>query len=287
MHSRPMTPPISMGTPSSVPELRARDDSLPRTIDAPAGQVAVYSRSAPDGPEPNQDRVGWWTAREGSIVLAVADGAGGHATGGLAAGLALASLAESLAPAAGEDADLRACVLDGFELANRRIIDLKTGAAATLAAALVESRTVRCFHAGDAQVLIVGQRGKVRVQTIPHSPVGYAVEAGVIDQQDAIFHDERHLVSNVVGSADMHIEVSAPIRLKVFDTVVVASDGVFDNLEVPEIVEIVRAGPLSAAAQQLAEHCRQRMADPGLGEPSKVDDATFLLFRPARPTADR
>lgn len=265
---------------------RPRDDAAPRLTEVAGGLVAFYSRSAPDGPEPNEDRTGWWTLAERSVALAVADGAGGHAQGGRAAQLALAALGQAVAGASEGGADLRASVLDGFELANRRILELKTGAAAALAVALVEGRTLRTFHAGDAQILVVGQRGKLRLQTMPHSPVGYAVEAGMLDQSDAIHHDERHLVSNLVGSPEMHIEVSAPLRLQVFDTVVVASDGVFDNLQVPEIVNIVRAGPLAAAAAELASWCHQRMADPAAGEPSKVDDATFILYRPGRRTAD-
>jgi len=262
----------------------ARNDVAPYLFELSGGLVAAYSRAAPDGPEPNEDRAGWWSIGDRAVVLAIADGAGGHAAGGAAAELALGAMGDTLG-AAGTNDDLRTCLLDAFELANRRVVNLKTGAAATLAAALIEGHTLRTFHAGDAQIVITGQRGKVRVQTIPHSPVGYAVEAGMLAQAEAIHHDERHLVSNVVGVADMHIEVGAPVRLQPLDTVVVASDGIFDNLEVPEVIDAVRAGPLGDGAARLAALCRQRMEAPLAGEPSKADDATFILFRPGKGTA--
>jgi serine/threonine protein phosphatase PrpC len=223
-------------------EPQARDDRVPDLRQVAGGSAAVYSRAAPGSAAPNEDRAACW--------------------------------------ALGPELDLRASILEGFEQANRRVLGLKTGAAATLAVAAVEGRAVRAYHAGDAQVLVVGQRGRVRLQTTPHSPVGYAVEAGVLDQADAIHHDDRHLVSNVVGSTDMSIEVSAPVRLRMRDTIVVASDGLFDNLQVPELVAMVRAGPLAAAARSLAARCYQRMAEPAAGEPSKADDVTFVLFRP-------
>lgn len=246
------------------------------------GDGTVYSRRAPDRDDDNEDRAAWWCPTGGGLVLAVADGAGGHAAGGQAAELAIGAMSDALAAIPGGAATAAAAVLAGFDAANRRVLELRSGAATTLCVVLIEGGTVRTFHAGDSQALLVGQRGKLRLLTTAHSPVGYAVEAGVLDQGEAIHHDQRHLVSNLVGNADMHIEISAPIPMRPRDTVLVASDGVFDNLEVPEVVELVRSGPLAVAARRLAEQCQQRMEAPAAAEPSKLDDVTFVLFRPAR-----
>ncbi len=128
-------------------------------------------------------------------------------------------------------------------------------------------------------ILVVGQRGKLKLQTVPHSPVGYAVEAGLLDEKEAIHHEDRHLVSNIVGSPEMTIEVGRTLKLRPRDTVVLGSDGLFDNLHVEEITEIVRKGPLAAAASALADICRRRMDEPEPGRPSKPDDLTFLVYR--------
>jgi serine/threonine protein phosphatase PrpC len=115
---------------------------------------------------------------------------------------------------------------------------------------------------------------------VPHSPVGCAVEAGLIDEDEAMHHDERHIVSNVIGAADMRIEVGSALRLAPRDTMILASDGVLDNLHIEEIVSRIRKGPLDDAAGKLAKHSRRRMIEPREGDPSKPDDLTFIAFRP-------
>jgi hypothetical protein len=86
----------------------------------------------------------------------------------------------------------------------------------------------------------------------------------------------------------MRIEVGGSIRVAPRDTLVVASDGLADNLTVDEIVGHVRQGPLLGAGVALAEHARRRMERPEPEEPSKPDDLTFLLYRratDAKPTS--
>jgi serine/threonine protein phosphatase PrpC len=139
---------------------------------------------------------------------------------------------------------------------------------------------VRSYHVGDSFVLVAGQRGRIKLQTIAHSPVGYAVEAGMLDEQEAMHHEERHVISNAVGSSDMRIELGAPLALAPRDTLLVASDGLSDNLHMEEIVAAIRTGPLLTVSRTLAERALARMRGEGGSEPSKPDDLTFMLFRP-------
>jgi serine/threonine protein phosphatase PrpC len=119
----------------------------------------------------------------------------------------------------------------------------------------------------------------MKLQTVSHSPVGFAKEAGLLDEQEAMHHEERHVVSNVIGAADMRIEIGSVLKLAPMDTVVLTSDGLVDNLHVNEIVERLRKGPLDGAVKNLAAVARQRMTQPQEGEPSKPDDLTFIVFR--------
>jgi serine/threonine protein phosphatase PrpC len=128
-------------------------------------------------------------------------------------------------------------------------------------------------------ILLVGNHGKIKLQTKSHSPVGYAVAAGVLDETEAIHHDERHVVLNVVGSADTHIEVGPHRRLAQRDTLLIASDGLADNLHIDEIVNIIRKGPLRQAAQALVATAIKRMDQTFDETPSKPDDLTFIAFR--------
>jgi serine/threonine protein phosphatase PrpC len=115
--------------------------------------------------------------------------------------------------------------------------------------------------------------------------VGYAVEAGLLEVDEALHHEERHLVSNLVGSADMHIEIGPSIELSPSDTVIVASDGLFDNVHQDEIAALSRKGTLLSVLHQLAGLSKQRMEDPEPGMPSKPDDATIIVYR-QRATTD-
>jgi PPM family protein phosphatase len=127
---------------------------------------------------------------------------------------------------------------------------------------------------------MTGQRGKVKLQTIPHSPIGYAVEAGLMDEKDAIHHEERHVISNVIGSDQMRIEIGPPTEMAPRDTLLLASDGLFDNLLPNEIVDAIRSGPLDRAIGSLVEVAQKRMANQNGTAPSKPDDLTVIAYRP-------
>jgi serine/threonine protein phosphatase PrpC len=160
------------------------------------------------------------------------------------------------------------------------VLELGSGAATTLAVVEVQGPTVRPYHVGDSEILITGQRGRVKLQTISHSPIGYAVEAGLIAADDAIHHEERHVISNVIGSASMRIELGPAVTLAARDTVLLASDGLFDNLLQQEIVAGIRSGPLREALGGIVSEARRRMTEPQEGLPSKPDDLTVVAYRP-------
>ena len=78
----------------------------------------------------------------------------------------------------------------------------------------------------------------------------------------------------------MRIEIGSGLALAARDSLLLASDGLFDNIELAEIVACIRCGRLEDSARRLLEVCVQRMRSPAAGEPSKPDDLSFVLFRP-------
>ncbi|MGH0031318.1 MAG: PP2C family protein-serine/threonine phosphatase [Myxococcota bacterium] len=246
------------------------------------GEVACFSAPSPGREPPNQDAAALLPYGPDAGVLLVADGMGGGPSGERAAGLAVQAVWTSLVEGLREGWKLRTAILNGIERANERVCELGIGAATTLAAAEIQQGRVRPYHVGDSLILLVGQRGKLKLETVSHSPVAFAVEAGVLDAGDAMHHEDRHLVSNLIGSGDMRIEVGSERVLAARDTLVVASDGLTDNLTSREIADCVRTGPLREAAERLAGTARRRMYAPGDHEPSKPDDLTLLVFRPRR-----
>jgi serine/threonine protein phosphatase PrpC len=256
-----------------------RHDGEPEACQLSAGTAVVYSRRSPGKETANEDGALLVSVDSQRAVLAVADGCGGMSDGEQAAKVTLNALCSAMTKPAALSDDLRAAILDGIEQANEQVVALGTGAAATLAVVEVRDGRVRPFHVGDSQILLVGGRGKVKLQTSAHAPVAYAVEAGMLSEEEAIHHEERHLVSNVIGDRDSRIEIGSGRKMSPRDTLLLASDGILDNLHIEEIVELIRKGPLEQAATRLAAKTWERMQAPVAQLPSKPDDATFILFR--------
>jgi serine/threonine protein phosphatase PrpC len=248
-------------------------------FEAGPGVGAVYSSPSPGKATPNEDAAAFFSFGERDCVLAVADGLGGAPAGDQASHLAMEAMWTALVRGIEKESEPREAILNGFEDANHAVLELGIGAATTLAVVEVRGNIVRPYHVGDSLILIAGQRGKVKLQSVPHSPVGYGIESGLLDEKEAMYHEERHIVSNVIGSPDMRIEIGSTIKLAARDTLVLASDGLWDNLHTEEIVDRVRKGPLRRAVRAVSEECGLRMRDGGEGKPSKPDDLTFILFR--------
>lgn len=254
-----------------------RDMEEPETFVVSGGQAVVLTKPAPPGAGLNEDSAGVFAVDEGCAVLVVADGVGGHPAGAHASTVAIEALGRAIERRHTEGS-LRSAIVNGFEEANAAVLALGVGAATTLAVAEIENDRVRTFHVGDSLIALIGQRGRRKLMTVPHSPVGYAVESGYLDERDAMHHAERHFVSNVVGSGDMRIEVGPSTRIHARDTVLLATDGLLDNLFMDEIVEHVRKGALAEVAGAMGSACRSRMM-PGHDGPCKPDDMTFVLYR--------
>lgn len=273
------------------------------------GAAVWVSIKSPAKQSDNEDAVAAFSISIDRGLLVVADGLGGHRGGKSASQSVVRGLTRAFrkvppstpteivisgglkvpidAPPELDDGDYRKLILDQIESANRRLVQKRTGGATTLALAEVSGNRVRTYHVGDSPVLIVSQRGQIKHETVVHSPIGYAVEAGLLSEQEAIYHEQRHLVSNVVGARDMTVELGSWVPLAPRDTVLLASDGLFDNLMTYEIVDRIRTGSLLEGVRALAELALDRMVYRNPQFPSKPDDLTILAYRRLPPSSSR
>jgi serine/threonine protein phosphatase PrpC len=262
-----------------------RDHFAPEAVRLAGGTALAYTARDPTAARPNEDALALLPLDDERAVIALADGAGGEPGGAEAAALTLRTLqqrlreARSRPPAEG----LRAPILDAIEAANRQVLSSLPGALTTLEVVEIGVRYVRSYHIGDSGTLLMGGRGRIKYRTISHSPVGYAVEAGLVEAGEALFHEDLHLVSNLLGTREMRIDIGPRLRLTPRDTLLVASDGLGDNLLPSELVELARRGPLVQVRDRLAALGHRRMLEPAAGAPSKQDDLSFVLFRPGPP----
>jgi serine/threonine protein phosphatase PrpC len=250
-----------------------------QSVEVAGGSLVAYTCRSPDKETENEDTVAIIPWGPQAAVLVVADGAGGLPAGKRASSTAVGALASSLNDSLRQNRPLRSAVLDGIEAANSAVRSLSNGSATTLTVVTIEGRLARTYQVGDSEALLVGQRGRVRLQTTAHSPTGFAVEAGFLDERDALHHADRHLVSNFIGTVDMTIDVGASAELQVRDTVILVSDGVTDNLHLDELIEMTRKGAIEGAVDAVVAAVERRMSTAGSGEPSKPDDMSLILFR--------
>ncbi len=248
-------------------------------VDVAGGSAFVCTQRDPEKHTENEDTVAIIPYGPGAAALVVADGAGGLPAGKRASLTAVTRLAAALQSAMERTLLLRTAILNGIEAANEAVLALGNGSATTMTVITIEGLVARSYQIGDSEALVVGQRGAIKLQTTAHSPTGFAVEAGFLDQREALHHEERHLVSNFIGTTDMRIDVGAGVELRPRDTVLVASDGLTDNVHLDEIVEYVRKGSLAESAKAVTMLARHRMGHNDSSQPCKPDDLSLILFR--------
>jgi serine/threonine protein phosphatase PrpC len=250
------------------------------------GRVAIASAANPDRDGTNHDALSISSVEaagdEGPVVvLAVADGAGGQARPMDASRLVIQELNQAIEANVRRGAGVRGGVINGFEAANEKVLELKAGAASTLSVVAIEPARsgpglMRCFHVGDSTVAVTGQRGRVKFRSMSHSPVGYGVAAGLLATWEALVHEERHLVDNLVGMSTMRIDVGPRVQLASRDRVLVASDGLWDNLRPLEVIRAVCAGDLEESVRSVLDLAMRRMKSEG--KLCKPDDVTIVLW---------
>ena len=267
-----------------MPKIRTYFDNqteLPEVNRIGDAEIAVFSIRSPTKETKNEDSVAWITWPN-ALLLAIADGVGGQPGGAEASMLSIQLVVERFREVEEGQISLdtfRESVLDTFERSNREIQSLGIGSGTTLTVVTVARNLARVFSVGDSSTLICGNKGKIRFINTPHSPTGYAIAAGVLDENDALHHAERHLLSNLVGSSDMHIDIGPILKLSHRDRILVASDGLWDNMYQEEIIATVRKGSLRKAADTMHRTCRGRMMEQGKDLPSHADDLSFLIAR--------
>ena len=248
-----------------------------KSIATNLGVVSYFTVCSPEKAVDNEDAIAIIQPDNESLVLAVADGVGGQPSGAQASNSLVRSIKKACASYKDDNMELRDALLSGIEKANNEIIGLNIGAATTLAAVEIHNSFIRTYHVGDSAILVVGQRGKLILETVLHSPTGYAVESGLMSEDEALQHEDRNIVSNVIAQKICIFPMSMPVKLKKFDTVLLATDGLIDNIDKVTIIESIRKGPLQYCLSNMCNIINNKInsEDPSY----KADDTSCILFR--------
>ncbi|MGA9794064.1 MAG: protein phosphatase 2C domain-containing protein [Rhizomicrobium sp.] len=218
------------------------------------------------------------------MLLALADGMGGHAGGAEAAQTAIRAFLE----AARRDAPIS--LEQGLRAANEAIANLTQseatleGAGCTLIGAVIEDGALSWISVGDSSLLLL-RGGKIERLNEDHSmrPVlAEMVEVGRLDPGDAERHPNRNALRSALTGEDIPlIDVHDAFKLRSGDQVLIASDGL-DVLDHAHIAKLLKQFdgrvPEDAVAGLLAEI-------ETVGAP-RQDNATVVLYR-NQPTRHR
>lgn len=232
-------------------------------------RIGYFIQKNREKSDENQDCL-FFYSKDDFCLFGVADGAGGHPKGMEAA----YSVGESILQY------VRVTESDQFQFvrlieeANNKMREKYSSSHTTLCFAAMFGTELRSYSVGDSEVQYFNSQGTTIYNNIPQSPVGYAVEAGLMSQEEGLDHGDRFIVNNMMGDEHLRIEVASRVQLKRGYTVIVGSDGLFDNFSHDEIRDSVGSGSFEPGFQNLVELCRNR------GEEwRKDDDISFIVLR--------
>ncbi len=215
----------------------------------------------------NQDRLGHWHSDE-ALLLAVADGLGGHPHGEVAAQIAVDELGAAFqreakpmiadpagfltrAILAGHAAIMREAERRRLEIAPRTVI----------VACLLQANNAFWSHVGDCRLYFV-RAGRVESRTRDHTSVQQLVDAGRIREEAAASHPERSRLLQCLGADTTptpSVVMQAPLQKG--DVILLCSDGLWAPLTQRQLLHALLTRSLEDAIPQLADLAEERAGE--------------------------
>lgn len=235
-------------------------------LPAPVATVAleVAGTTAVGGRESNEDSIlvldlagTLADPRNGSqaMLVAVADGMGGHDGGEVASAKAIEVLQQIISGHAATDA--AHALKSAFRKANEAIIAAGTdgtgtpGMGTTLTAALLLGKYATIASVGDSRAYLVREKRLTQI-TKDHTMVADQVAANAITPDQAKSHPQRNILTHALGTKPK-LDPSLPgifeVALLPGDRLLLCTDGFFDVLQTDDYTHaLVSADPGVAAA---------------------------------------
>lgn len=205
----------------------------------------------------NEDRVGHWSTGQ-TLLMALADGMGGHPHGDRAAEGVLQTLSELFLRQATPELPLPGAFLDmAFREAHRRLLAeaeewrLPEHHCTTLVACVVQKGLLWWAHCGDSRLYLT--RGdELVLRTRDHSLAERrdALAGRLKPGKDAPGHV---LVSCLGGSRRPDVECGGPWSLAEGDRLLLCSDGLWGPLKEPVLLHGMHQGEMPAAIPALVQ----------------------------------
>ena len=228
--------------------------------------IVIAGNSQTGRREENEDA--WWAGEipgwggdpsAPRLLVAVADGAGGHAQGALASRTAVEELRRSAPAWLGclADSHLARLVSESFLRANAALqqqggqISQKT--CTTLTAGVIKGNRIFAAHVGDSRAYLV-RAGRISQLTEDDSWVASQVRQGRISQSQASQSEHRGVLTQAIGSRPIvHLHQYAH-DLRDGDRLLFCTDGLYVSVKPGELAGVLEAheDPTAACEELLA-----------------------------------
>ncbi|ADN37375.1 protein serine/threonine phosphatase [Methanolacinia petrolearia DSM 11571] len=168
------------------------------------------------------------------LLMAVADGIGGHAAGDVASRIAIDTLRSEFTKnyrAGMSAAEIEKLLRNSFAMADENVSTMavgdRAGMGTTLVAAFVRDLEVFIANTGDSRAYLFN--GMLKQITVDHSLVQELVEKGAIDPEKRRTHPMKNVITRSIGgdfSVDLyHIGINSG------EVLLLSSDGLHDYIE--------------------------------------------------------
>ena len=211
-----------------------------------------------------QDRVAVLThpSHPGAMLIALADGMGGHSGGAMAAEQIILSAQQNLeafSPATEQPAQLLSAVVqDAHSSIRLSRFTSEQDPHSTVVAFMLYRGRAYWVHCGDSRLYHFRDR-RMMLRTRDHSLVGELQRRGKLTAEEAIHHPQRNVLVSCLGSDRTPLaEMGNCENVIAGDHFLLCSDGLWNFFSDEELADTLASLSADEAAQRLLDTARKR-----------------------------
>ena len=100
----------------------------------------------------------------------------------------------------------------------------------------IEETFLKVCYIGDVKFVLLNQEYQIKWESRDHSVINDLTEQGIISKEEALAHSQRHIVTKALtGDETPQLEIQK-IPFVSGDRVIIASDGLWDNFMIDEVI---------------------------------------------------
>jgi protein phosphatase len=217
----------------------------------------IASFSLPGKKHANQDSIFAGKLANGSYLLAIADGMGGHSGGDVASKLAIEVLVGFLRINPLLELDL---VFQ--EIRSQFILEAEKNPAlsqmgTTLIVCIVKDCNAYIGHVGDSRLYLLRNNG-LKTITKDQTEVQRLVDDGVLNSKEAKKYPRRNVLLSVVSPSSEYVLQKSLIPIQPKDRILLVTDGLYNVLSKEEIRNFSIGASMSALCNTLEAEAKMR-----------------------------